>query len=495
MHRVLKAILVLCLIPAMTASMTRVDAAPASTEVVVLQGVDVRTLDPHRLQATPESNVLYHVFETLVDRNDSMALAPKLAESWRATSPVAWEFQLRGGVRFHNGAAFNAAAAAYSIERANQIGTTATRLMKLVSVEAVGERLLRISTAEAVPILPHLLLEIPIVDPGAYRGVADQVAATRAVGTGPYTVAEWRRDDRIVLVANNGYWGGAPLYPRLVFRPVPEAATRVAELEVGNAHLVVNVPAESIRRIQGMQGATVKTANVGQRCYIGMRHHEGGPLADSRVRRALNHAVDVDTIVKSLLGGYGERRASLVNPPYASPNVKPFKYDPALARQLIAEAGYGSGFKMRLMSPNGRYPKDLEISQAVAQYWRAVGVQTEVQTNEWTRYIDLMLKNQLKDAWHLCSVAYFDGELELNVFMGSLEQLTWYNRRGAASWKLLQVTVDDAKRRELLHQLQELMLDDPPVVLLHKPVDIYGASRDLDWTPRPDQRINLFKRR
>ncbi len=465
--------------------------AAAQSSVTILQGADAITMDPHLIQASPEHNILNHVFEGLVYRDDSMTIRPRLATSWRTLDPLTWEFRLRQGVAFHNGEPFDAEAVKFSFDRAVAQDNADIRNLNLESVEIVDPFTIRLHTTNPTPAMLTALLSGWVVAPGYYAGLPEADAATKPVGTGPYLLTEWRRDDVVILERYTDYWGDSAPHDLLVWRPVPEASTRIAELEVGNADIVVNVPPESRGRVEAFAGAGIRFTPTGRRFYLGLRHDEEGPLQDSRVRRALNHAVDVDLIIDTLLAGLGERRASLLNAPHADASLSPFSYDPELARELLAEAGYADGFEMTIMSPNGRYTKDLEISQAIAGFLREVGIDATVESNEWGHYIDLMLANELRDAWLLGSGSYFDGQLEFNVFMGALEQLTWYNDEAAGLWTELQDTVEESQRVEILNAMQALMLEDPPVIILHKPVELYGVSDGLDWQPRNDGWIVL----
>lgn len=464
----------------------------AQSTVTILQGVDATTMDPHLIQAAPESNILNHIFETLVYRDDNMTMQPRLARSWENVDALIWEFELRDDITFQNGEPFNAEAVKFSLERAVEKDTADIRQLQLDRVEVINDDTVRIHTTNPNPALLTALLAGWIVAPEHYSGLDEAGAASSPVGTGPYILEEWRRDDAVTLTQHSDYWGGDVSYETLIWRPIPEASTRLAELEVGNADLVANIPPESAERIATIEGIDVRSTPTGQRFYIGLRHDEAGPLQDARVRRALNHAVDVDLIIETLLGDLGERRATLLNPPHADPSLTPFTYDPELAEELLAEAGYPDGFEMTLMSPNGRYTRDLEIAQAVASFLREVGVEVTVEASEWGRYIDLMVANELRDAWLLGSGSYFDGQLEYNVFLGALEQLTWYNDEAFALWEELRQTVEEERRTEILFEMQRLMLEDPPVILLHRPVDLYGVNAALDWQPRADARIILY---
>ena len=466
--------------------------AVAQQRVVVLQGVDATTLDPHRMQAAPEGNVLAHVFDGLVIRGDDMTIQPRLATAWRIVDDLTWEFDLRQGVTFSNGEPFDAEAVRFSIERVVAAGSADARQIQLDRVEVVDTYTVRIHTVNPNPAMLTALLVGAIVAPGHYAALDEAQAAIQPVGTGQYLVREWVRDERIVLTPNPDHWGPEALFDEIVWRPVPEASTRLAELEVGQADIVANIPPEAAGRLDALAGVDIRSVATGQRFYIGLRHDEGGPLADPRVRQALNYAVDVDLIIDTLLGGLGAPRASLLNEPHLDTTLEPFGYDPERARALLVEAGYPDGFEMTLMSPSGRYTRDLEVTQAVADFIRDVGVRVEFVPNEWGRYIDLMLANELRDAWLLASAPYFDGQLEYNVFMGALEQLTWHSEEAAALWQQLLQTVEETERAAILVALQRLMLEDPPVILLYRPVDLWGVASWLDWTPRADGRIYLF---
>ena len=472
--------------------LTLLTAAMAQNRVVVLQGVDATTLDPHRMQAAPEGNVLAHVFDGLVIRGHDMAIQPRLATAWRIVDDRTWEFDLRQGVTFSNGEPFDAEVVRFSLERVVAAGSADAQQIQLERVEVVDTYTVRIHTTNPNPALLTALLVGAMVAPGHYAGLDDAQAAIQPVGTGPYLVQEWVRDERIVLTPNPTHWGPAAAFDEIVWRPVPEASTRLAELEVGQADIVANIPPEASGRLDALDGVDIRSVATGQRFYIGLRHDEGGPLADARVRQALNYAVDVDLIIETLLGGLGAPRASLLNEPHLDTTLEPFGYDPERARALLAEAGYPDGFDMTLMSPSGRYTRDLEVSQAVADFIRDIGVRVEFVPNEWGRYIDLMLANDLRDAWLLASAPYFDGQLEYNVFMGALEQLTWHNEQAADLWAQLLQTVEEEERAAILVSMQRLMLEDPPVILLYRPVDLWGVASRLDWEPRADGRIFLF---
>ena len=243
-------------------------------EVTVLQGADAITMDPHRQEATPEANVLSHIHETLVFRDSNMNIVPGLAHSWELIDDHTWEFYLEENVVFHNGAAFNAEAAKFSVERAVDIGGADIQQLHLDEVVVVDEHTLRIKTDRPNPVLFTVLLSVWIVDPGHYDGLPEEDAAVDPIGTGPYVLEEWSRDERIVVHAFEDYWGGRREINTIIWKPVPEAATRVAEVEVGNADVAAHIPAESVERIEDADGVVVRTVEGGRRFYIGLRHDE-----------------------------------------------------------------------------------------------------------------------------------------------------------------------------------------------------------------------------
>ena len=220
-------------------------AAPQG-QVVVAQGVDPTTLDPHWHEETPAYNVLLNIYDTLLFRDKNLNIIPWLATSWKLVNPTTWEFKLRQGVKFHNGEEFDAEAVKYSLDRLRDPelkNRQAANFRLVTSVDVVDKFTVRITTSKPFPTLENqLALRGAIVAPKHFKGKDKVFADRNPVGTGPYKFVRWAKDEQIVLEANPQWWGGAPKVKTLIFRPIPEHAVRVAALQAGEVDVAVNIP-------------------------------------------------------------------------------------------------------------------------------------------------------------------------------------------------------------------------------------------------------------
>lgn len=502
--------------PAATAApaATEAPAAEAGRPIVVLQGVDATTLDPHYSGSLPGANIMNHIFDRLVTQNIDGELEPMLATEWRMLEDDqnTWEFKLNPEAKFSDNTPLTAADVIFTWERstdpANEIvGNTAYLLnnMKIVSMEAPDDYTLLITTEQPSITLPGFMAEYYILPKHYYEGLDREAASLQPLGSGPYVLNEWVKDDFLSMVVNENYWGTPPQIPEIIWRPVPEAATRIAELLSGGADLIDNLPPDKVAEIEaaGFRAATVPT---GRRIYIGMSQDENPALQDKLVRQALNYAVDFDAISQALLNGAGTRANSNVNPPWNNAEVTPYEYDVERAKALLAEAGWtdadGNGFvekdgeelSLILDSPNGRYIKDFDIAQAVGQYLRDAGVNVEVQPNEWSNYVAKLDTKDVADLFLLGSGSNFEGQADISDLEAnsSSNYAQWSNEQFQTLFGQLQGELDLDRRRELLNEMQVLTKEEAPYIFLYFQVAFFGVSERLaEWEPYPNERINL----
>src|SRR5690242_3958973 len=327
-------------------------AAPAAVqgsgpaEWVVALAEEPASLDPAVGTAAAASSMAQlHIYDALVAyEGPSMKLTGKLAESWRLVDDSTWEFKLRQGVRFHNGDPFTADDVAYSFGLYRD--EKAARRINLESVtgwEVVDPYTIRLRTAGPSPGLLANLASLTIMPQAAREKAGADAFGEHPIGTGPYRFVEFVRGQRLVLEANPDYWRGKPTPPRLVMRPITDPATRAAELEAGSAQIVASPALAQLKELQG-GGAEVLPLKGGRLIMLPF-NTTTAPFDDVRVRQAANYAVDRQAILTSIMEGYGE----LLHGPFASawqgydPTLQPYAYDPAKARQLLAEAGYPNG--------------------------------------------------------------------------------------------------------------------------------------------------------
>lgn len=469
------------------------ETTAAKTKVVIAQGVDTEAVDPTFAQSTASWNVLHHIFEPLMLRDADMVLQPVLAESWEAVDELTWRFKLRQGVTFHSGASFTAEAVKFTLERMFnpdvETKHRARRDIPLNKVVVVDDYTVDIVTEKPTPLMPHFLRTVLIIDPGMYAG-KNEPLIDQASGTGSYKLIEWVRDDHLSLEANSDYWGQVPAIRELVFRPIPEASTRIAELLTGAVDLIVNVPPDQSGRIE-TDATAIRASSGGRDVFLGLIADKP-PFNDTRVRQAVNYAVDVDAINKALLGGMAEPYAAVPMPPNNNPKVKPYGFDQAKARQLLAAAGYADGFEVTLQTPNGRYLKDKEAAQAVAGYLDQVGIKVKVEALDWSVFVPNWLNRKTSEMFLLGLGGWFDGQGELSWLTDEVSRTGWVNEKFMTPFQELTVTFDQERRQELIMEAQAVAAEDAPWLYLWRQPSIYGVNKSLNWEPRRDEYIFLW---
>lgn len=480
----------------------------ANRPLTILVSVEANTLDPHFATSTIEWTILMNVQEPLVARADDMGGVPALAERWEVdASQKVWTFHLRKGVKFTNGEPLDARAVKYTFERMRdkklRTRITVPGRIALERVEEVDAHTVRLHTRTPIAIVPVWLVNAFILPPKYYAAAPLKEVLSKPVGTGPYKVAEWVKDSHIRMEANGEWWKGRPKIPAVVWRPVPEASARLAELETGEADLITNITADQAKVLEGKK-AGFKNFKVqgGRRVYVGIRT-DWGVFGDPRVRRAMNHAVNFELIARKFLLGHGARMASVVLPPNANPEVKPYPYDPAKAKALLAEAGLkdtdgdgvleagGRPLRIKMDVPAARYLQGLEMAEAVAADLRAVGIHVGVQPLEWSVFLSNRRKKTLSPLYLHGFSSAFNEETDLGVLRPSLfANLTaWNHPQFVASYRDLRTTFDAEARKKLSYGLQALIHEEAPWIFLWNQYDFFAGSSRVEWKPRPDERI------
>lgn len=432
------------------------------------------------------------IFEPLIGQNADLELLPRLATSWEGKDLV-WTVKLRTGVKFHDGTPFDAAAAKAHFDRlaGPEKPTRGGGWVAIVDkVEAPDPQTVRFTTKAIDAFFPYRLA-LPslgfIESPTAVAKLGKDQFAKSPVGTGPFKFAEWVKDDHFTVVRNDEYWGDKAYLDKVIIKPVPEAEARAIGLESGDFQMIIRLNPEQLPRFQSDRFALSVMPTI-RTFFIGMAAMKK-PFSDIRVRQALNHAVDKQTIAKNLYAGLGEVLGGQVPP--GVPGYAPmagFAYDPAKAKQLLAEAGYPSGFSATLTGTKGSYLKDAETAQAIQQQLRAVGVDVKLEIVEFAKYLDLIRTDPAKSPLEM----WFDSWIGVD---GSGYIVDRYGcakfRPGGANTAGFcdpavdtvalsgLATTDVVKRDALLKQAQELISKDAPSIWLLAAKEAAGLSTKI----------------
>jgi peptide/nickel transport system substrate-binding protein len=456
-----------------------VAAQDEMNELVVLLPVEFETFEPNKVTSQPGTNVFQNVLETLVDRSRE----PLLAESWEILDDdVTWQFKLREGVSFTNGEAFNADVVKFSIERImredNENSAALTLFTDVIgSVDVVDESTVNIVTNAPFPDLLDLLVSAYMVPPEL---VDTEEFATEGVGTGAYMVESWTIGEAIVLVKNPDYWGDEPYFDSVSFRPVPDPSVRSTELRVGEADVIVQVPLEELGRLEEPNIEVIRVAST-QSMRIHLNAGEP-PFDDARVRQAMNYAIDRALILETLLEGAGQLMNSPSGPDILGydPSVEVYPYDPDMARQLLADAGYGDGVDITIQFTDGRYVRDRAIGEVITAQLGEVGINVNANFSEFSQWLQLF--NQDGNGFMVIAQEDNVNTLMAPNFASTSESFKRYGYGNPDVDALITEAaseLDPERRLELYAELNQLLHDDVPWVYMWNPEDIYAVAADL----------------
>ncbi|MEM9248084.1 MAG: ABC transporter substrate-binding protein [Pseudomonadota bacterium] len=494
---------------------TAAQAAPADDTIVVGLSADISTLEPSAIGSRPNSNIARHIFRTLQTIDGDGNVENDLATGLEITADgKGYIYTIEEGQTCHDGEALTAEDVAYTFNRAADpenafTGNTPGFVFSSIgfqNAEALDEQRVQINIEQKNPIAFGLIAEVLIHCKDSYEAMSLDEASANPVGSGAYKLAEWRRGSEIVLerVADG------PKFDKIIWRIIPEASTRSAELMAGNVDIITNVAPDQMDVINGSGAATVNPIQGTRRMYVGFNLSDdmaqlpgGDAIQDPAVRRALQYAVDVPTICKQLLNFECERMTGIVNPPNANQSLEPYPYDPELAEKLLDEAGWprkedGTRFPIRFQAGQGRYLNDVNVVQAIAQYISDVGVDVELEVMEWASvYIPLIRQRNAGPLYFIGSGGALWSPLydmtDLSKVDAGTNYTHWDDPRWFDRWTDIADAQSDEEVRKIVDEMLQVFYDDGPWLHLYFQPDFYGVSNRVDWSPRPDEKVYLFE--
>jgi peptide/nickel transport system substrate-binding protein len=483
-----------------SAAASRPADAQSRMQLVISSPADATTMDPGRSTQVLTVNYFANLYDTLTRWDTSLKLQAGLATAWKSVNDTTWEITLREGVKFHDGTPLTAADVKAVYERNLDRGKTVVTagFATIEAVQATGPTSLRISTKKPDPLMPVRMAQM-----GGYiypaRYATDDGAkelARKPVGTGAYRFVEWVKDDRLVMDANQEWWGWGgkpPAIDRLIWKPIPDDFARLSALQRGEVDVITNVPPDQMKIVRTLTVPATRTVTF----WINTTQP---PLSDKRVRQALHYAMDTASIVKNLYAGQGKPfSGGLADTDFGyNAELKPYPYDPARARKLLAEAGVGGGFDVTLYAGSGTMVNDKQLLEVIADMWSKVGVRARVEMMEMAarqkmnndRTVPphgLMLINPqstLLDAdgsmWRLFHPNGFGGK----YWVGSQPGQRFHDVMEQARY-----TLDPKKRKDLYTEATRILHEDKPWLELFQEVVIYGVSKRVSFKPRADYRL------
>ncbi|OLB99838.1 MAG: hypothetical protein AUH30_04030 [Candidatus Rokubacteria bacterium 13_1_40CM_68_15] len=475
-----------------------------SKEIVIGLGAEPRTMLAVTIVDWTTNNMLEHIYDRLLDRDPkTFKPVPMLATGFKIVNDTTWEFTLRKGVKFHNGEPFTAqsvkATLEYALDPASKSHyATASYWGPLKEVQVVDDYTVRFLTKQPWPnLIDHASLTNLLIMPAkALKELGPAKLAEKPIGTGPFKFVEWRRDERLVLERNTDYWGGPADASRVTFRFIPEFSTRMAALLSGEIDIMKDVPPHAVEAVERSGRARVRSTVSSRINYLALVNLKPGPMQDVRVRRAMNHAVDVDELIKAVLKG----RATRMCGPLAPANVdyapvECYRYDSARAQALFKEAGVEpTKLQLTLDTPAGRYPLDKDVSLAIAAQLQRLGIKTNVVVNEWGTHLDKIKNRNTGELFFLGWGPALNGQGTIQPLFLADQTYSSYGNNKVIDEKIARaVTVMDPKGRAAAYaELQKLVHDEAPWVFLWQQHDLYGVANTVEWTPRADEKVWMY---
>jgi peptide/nickel transport system substrate-binding protein len=459
-------------------------------------------IDPQLHVGTIAETQLRHMYEPLVKfERDLTTISPCLATAWERVDDLTVQFQLREGISFHNGEPFNAEAVAYSVMRPlsdETPGDARSTYSIIDSVEVVDDLTVNVKTSKPDPALLARMtgFHMVMVAPEWAKGGPD-VVSKEANGTGPYKFVSWSPNEDLVVEANEDYWGDVPSIKKVRMTTIVEQATRVAALRAGDVHVAKDMPPEEIDSInQSSRSRAVRA--VSNRVPFYFITTEVEPFNNPLVRQAINYAANVDGVIEAIVLGNANRVSTIIGPWIFGfdPTLAPYPHDPDKAKELLTEAGYPDGIDIQIWHIQGRYPKDKEVAEAMAQEMSKAGIRCTPELREAATLTDLQ---KAKETPGLIFASwgnwFFDADNSFIPLFGceSAAQFgDWRRPYGCnqAFEDVLQaarIELDVEKRKDLYAQAQKIMYDDGAALFMYQLVDMFGVDNWVKWEPRHDE--------
>jgi peptide/nickel transport system substrate-binding protein len=494
-------------------------AAAAQTVRIGNQG-DALSMDPHSLNETTQLSVTGNVYEPLVGRDKNLALTPALATAWKQISPTVWRFELRKGVKFHDGTPFTADDVVFSFARGSGEGSDMRSYTnEIKEVRKVDSHTVDFETKAPFPILPDVFTFFYIMSKdwseknGASKPVdrrkgIENTASFKANGTGPFRLRERQPNVKTTFVRNGAYWGKIEgNVTNVEYTPIGNDATRVAALLSGQVDVIEPVPLQDVARISAsgkarvLQGPELRTIFLGmdqKRDELLYSNVKGkNPFKDKRVRQAFYQAIDIVGIQKTVMRGASRPTALMVGPGingFDESMDKRLPYDPDAAKKLMADAGYANGFEVSMNCPNDRYVNDSNICQAVAANLARIGVKINLQAETKGTYFPKILKRDTSFYLLGWTPSTYDAHNVLNALIRCVDD------KGAGQFNLgqycnpkvdeltqqIQSETDKVKRNALIKQAFTIHADDIGHLPLHQQALAWGVANNVELVQLAD---------
>ncbi len=458
--------------------------------LVVGQIAEPKSLDPHAVTAVNDFRILVNLYDGLVRYKDgTLEVEPSLATSWNISDDgKTYTFKLRDGVKFHDGSPFNAAAVKFNFDRMlkedNPYHDTgpfplAFFFSSVDSVNVIDDLTVEFKLKEPyAPFLSNLAYPTGlIVSPAAVMKWGKDFGRHPS-GTGAYKFDSWEANSKVVITRNDDYWDGAPSLDAIVYRPITDANTRVAEMLSGGLDVMVEVPPDSVAQFSDNPAFKVYE-QAGPHVWFLILNVKDGPFSNKLVRQAANYAINKKAIVDNILQGTAEVAAGPTPPAFAwayDDALQPYPYDPDKAKALLKEAGYDGKEVTFYVTEGGSGMLDpVAMGTAIQADLEAVGMKVKIETYEWNTFLG-KVNPGLEGKADMAEMAWMTNDPDTLPFLtlrtaafpdsGGFNSGYYSNPKVDELLDKARSSTDQAERAKLYKEMQEIVHDDAPWVFI-----------------------------
>jgi peptide/nickel transport system substrate-binding protein len=442
---------------------------------------DVLTLDMANYRSGQDWLVGSLVFDSLITWGEDGTPKPSLAESWKQIDALTYQFALRKNVKFTDGSPFTAAVVKRHFERAAQGNFGKAYYFMIDSIVPEGDTTVTFKLKQPYAAFVN---NLAIMTGGIMSSAAvdkfGETVGRNPSGSGPFRLAEWVAGERIVLERNPDYWGTKPYLDKIVLRYVADESTRMAGLDAGELDVIQNAAPQRAKDLRSSSSLQLIQGPYAQTIWLGFTHSHP-ILAKKEVREAIASVVDRDALVQGVTEGITRPANGFIPPEVVKTNVTATRPDQAKAKELLAKAGYPSGFTIDLWVTTGRYIRDREIAQALQQPLKSIGVDAQIKAMDYAAFSSGMGRHEAALfilGWGSSS----NPDTLLRTLFHSKSAANWSDYKNPQIDRLLDDAMAQASYEsavKLWSQADRALLDDFGGVPIYWSSALYGASRKV----------------
>ncbi len=469
------------------------------TELVVAQSGDISKLDPHLSTGVFDITLTFNLYDNLTSRHPDGKLYPGLATEWKLVNPALWQFKLRPGVKFHNGEPLTSADIKFSIDRTYdpnvKVSLVRTVFTTIDRIETPDPLTVNFHTKQPDPNLPGRLAFYggQIMPKKYFESIGADAFNLKPVGSGVVKFVEWVKDERVVFDAYRDWGGGKMDADRMIFKPIPEQAPRIAALLKGEVDIITKLPPDHVDRVAKNPTTKAEGALYAGLYVLGV-NSKVPPLNNPKIKQALSLAIDRESIVKELWRGQGVVPSQPIakGDNHFDDNQPPFKYDPAEAKQRLKEGGY-KGEEIYIESTVGLVSNDKAMAEAIAAMWKDVGVNSKLEIIETSVRAQKNRERSFKGVWWSDPTSTLgdpDGMMWRLLSPGGIMDY-WRHPRFDELGAAARFSIDEKFRSAAYKEMTKIFLEHFPWLPVIQPVETYGLQRYVDWKPNSNQQFDV----